>query len=35
MRKWMDEVRFDVIPEPGRNHPRNVLTMTKRRETGG
>jgi serine/threonine-protein kinase RsbW len=30
MRKWMDDVRFEVIPEAGSKHPRNVLTMLKR-----
>ncbi len=31
MRKLMDEIYYEVLPEAGKKRPRNVLTMVKRK----
>ncbi len=32
MRKLMDEIYYQVVPESGKKRPRNVLTMVKRKD---
>jgi anti-sigma regulatory factor (Ser/Thr protein kinase) len=33
MRKLMDEIEYEMVAEPGKIRPRNVLTMVKRKAT--